>query len=372
LVFGIDLAGLADVQDIVMIEDYGLVRWGRDEVSGEEVLLNNALTIRTARALVGDTPISVDPYDRGIGFDGVYSPRRFVQGIAEAAACGAHMVVKGTEFVEDGEFTLLTAERFGLQRQAIGSMHRWIMENAKLFSGRVNKASIGLLHPGDALWQRWDQLAPLFFGCAQTLLAAGTPWRVVSEADDRTGLELLVCFDSVRDRGDISSGLRVLDVTDLPCWELPPESLLARNRWLRDFIAGWLGWGFQGYFRWNWMRRLVDGLNLVNRFWQTGMYRLPVDTQRRTLLEAVGQTAGPVVDAEMPVLVEWWQRGELDQLALVNYGADRQPAGITYPERVHGRVISPGSSYDFTGDSLHLELDVLALVETRRTSPVAS
>ena len=112
LIYGIDLQALAQVQDLLMIEDYGLPRWE----SEQGLLVNNVLTLHTARALAGSTPVTTDPYDKGIGFDGVYAPRRFVQGVAAAAACGAPMVVKGTEFVEDGTFSLLTAERFEPQR----------------------------------------------------------------------------------------------------------------------------------------------------------------------------------------------------------------------------------------------------------------
>jgi len=48
LVYGVDLAALAKVQDVVMIEDFALPRWEGD------LLINNALTLRTAKALIGD------------------------------------------------------------------------------------------------------------------------------------------------------------------------------------------------------------------------------------------------------------------------------------------------------------------------------
>ena len=89
-------------------------------VIAKNELVNNAITIRTALALIGDTPLTTDPYDKGIGFDTVYPPRRIQQGIAEAAACGTAMVVKGTEYVDqNGVFTLLTAQEFSAQRHAI-------------------------------------------------------------------------------------------------------------------------------------------------------------------------------------------------------------------------------------------------------------
>jgi uncharacterized lipoprotein YddW (UPF0748 family) len=48
LIYGIDLKALASVQDVLMIEDYGLPRF---DPTPKPRLANNALTIRTARAL---------------------------------------------------------------------------------------------------------------------------------------------------------------------------------------------------------------------------------------------------------------------------------------------------------------------------------
>ena len=73
------------------------------------------------------------------------------------------MVVKGTEYVEEGQFTLLTADSFRVQRLAIGKAHRWLEERADLFSpDRENVAPVGLLYPGERLWQDWARVAPAF------------------------------------------------------------------------------------------------------------------------------------------------------------------------------------------------------------------
>jgi hypothetical protein len=144
----------------MMIKDFALPRWQRGTAGALPKLVNNALTLRTARALIGVTPLSTNSYDRGIGFDPVYAPRRFWQGIAEAAACEVATVVKGTEYVEESTFTLLTAIEVAPQRSAIGQIHRWLAEHSELCRNRENAAHVGLLHPGDALWQDWDRLAP--------------------------------------------------------------------------------------------------------------------------------------------------------------------------------------------------------------------
>ena len=211
LVYGIDLRGLADVQDLLMIEDFGLPRWEADE----RLLVNNALTLRTALGLTGDTPVTTNPYDKGIGFDGVYEPRRFVQGITEAAACGAPMVVKGTEFVENGNFTLLAAEQFAPQLEAIGDIHHWLEEHADLYVDRINLAPIGLLFPGEDLWFNWNRLANRYFGVGQVLLVAGLPWKVVSEPEHLENVETLLTFGDLPTSWSLPDGLQVLNVFEL-------------------------------------------------------------------------------------------------------------------------------------------------------------
>ncbi|MBN1178412.1 MAG: hypothetical protein JXD18_04320 [Anaerolineae bacterium] len=358
LIYGIDLVGLAQVQDVMMIEDYGLPS------SRDGHLVNNALTLRTARALVGRTALSTDPYDKGIGFDGVYPARRFQQGIAEAAACGAAMVVKGTEFVENGAFTLLTAEPFQPQRQAIGRMHRWLEEHADLYVGGENGAVVGLYHPGEALWMAWDRWAPLYFGVGQALVAAGVAWRVVAAGDDLGGLDVLFCFSEVP--AEPSPGLRVIRVPDLPGWQVPRPSLLARSQAARAAVSAGVGWLFQSYFRYRWARWLGDRLKLAHFFAQSPYFRLPPPAARQALLDALGERPYPRVAAGSPVLAELWRRdGEL-QVHLVNYAPEPQRVVVAFAEPVEGDVRSPdGRTWSFTGARLELDLDVYAVVCVR-------
>jgi hypothetical protein len=367
LIYGIDLGALAGVQDVVMIEDYGLPRWEDGADGRAPVLVNNALTLRTARALVGDTPLSTDPYDQGIGFDGVYAPRRFRQGIAEAVACGATMVVKGTEYVEDGEFTLLTAERFGPQREAIGDLHRWLAAQAGLYSGRENAARVGLLHPGDALWQAWGQLAPLYFGTGQTLLAAGIPWRVVAGREHLADLDVLFYVGPAPDVGTVPPRLRVVPVQELPGWAPRPLSILARHQGLRSGVSRVVGWLFQSYFRWRWWRQLVDRLGLQHLFWQTPFFRLPPVPAQEALLAALGERPYPRVAAGAPVLAEVWRKGEGWQLHLVNYGEDPQPVTVEFAQPVHGTILSPDGRAGevLEGRRVGIGLDVYTVLDYR-------
>jgi hypothetical protein len=368
VVYGIDLRSLAGVQDVMMIEDYGLPRW-EEEPGTSPLLVNNALTLRTARALIGDTPLSTNPYDKGIGFDGVYAPRRFVQGLAEAAACGAMMVVKGTEYVEEGVFTLLTADRFAPQREAIGQFHRWLAEHPDLFHGRESAALVGLLYPDEALWHEWDRLAPLYFGVGQTLLAAGIPWKVVTPQDDWSGLRVLFCFDGMPVSDAARPRPRIVSVPQLSGWNPPPPSYLARHKAARRPVSKGVSWLFQSYFRSRGVRRLVDSLGLVHFFWQAPFFRLPPAAARESALAALGEPPFPRVTSAAPVLVEPWLKGDRWQLHLVNYAAQAQSVKVEFGQPVSGRLLTPDkdgqteSESTFGGSVFECTLDVYAVLE---------
>lgn len=361
ITYGIDLEALAQVQDIVMIEDYGLIQWLPATRNAPEQLANNALTIRTARALIGDTHLSVDPYEKGIGFDQVYAPRRYQQAIAEAAACGASMVVKGTEFVEaDGTFTLLTAEQYAPQRAAIGTLHRWLMETAALYTERKNLAAVGLLHPGEALWQRWDRVAPLYFGAGQALLMQRVPWRTVTVTDDLSDLTVLLHSAPLPQDLILPAGMRSISLAALPGWERPTPSFLARHRLPRRLYALFAEWLFRAYFRHRWIRQSVDRSGLTQKtFIPRQFFQVPTPARQRALLAALGPLPGPRVTAAAPLLVEHWQQGASRQLHLVNYADTPQPVTITFEQPVSGDVLAPERApQPFQGQTWESELDV--------------
>jgi hypothetical protein len=359
LVYGIDLRGLAGVQDLLMIEDFGLPRWEAEQ----RLLVNNALTLRTALALAGDTPVTTDPYDRGIGFDGVYESRRFVQGIAEAAACGAPMVVKGTEFVEDGDFTLLTAEQFAPQRKAIGGIHRWLEEHADLYVERTNLASIGLLFPGEDLWFDWNRLASSYFGAGQTLLAAGLPWKVVSEPKQLESVETLLVFGDVPIDWQLPDRVQVLNMFELQGWKMPKKSLLERFDRLRKPVAFVVEELFRAYFHSRLARRILDGVGLSHFFLQSPFFKLSSADRSVGLLNAIGDGGRPKVQSEAPVLIEHWGREGERQIHLVNYGSHPQKIKIDFGKFVWGRVLSldKGES-KVEGETFSLDLDIYAIV----------
>jgi len=345
LILGIDLPAL---------EDYGLPRWE----AKEGLLVNNALTLRVARALAKGTPVSTISYDRGIGFDGVYPPRRFRQAMAEAAACGAIPVIKGTEYVERGVFTLLTAAEYAPQREAIGHYHRWLESHAELYREWEPAAFVGLLYPGDTLWQQWPTVAPIFFGAAQTLTAAGIPWRVIQDTDDCSGLDLIL---------DARPGAKS-QPGGFPRRVGRPSSepaLWARSPWLRNRVQATIIRLYRAYFESPFARRWFDRMGMVRSFTQSPYFRLPPEPWQQALLRMLEPLSGPRVEAKNPVLLEVWQnfRKGTKALHLVNYADVPQEVRVKVGEKARARLLTPdGEGKELEGQELSFTLDIYAVI----------
>jgi hypothetical protein len=354
LIYGIDLASLSRIQDILMIESYGLPRW--DGVR----LVNNAVTVRTARALAGNTPISTIAYDRGIGFDEVYPPRRFQQSMAEAIACGAIPVIKGTEFVSRGMFTVLTAPDYARERKAIGDYHRWLAEHVDLFAGRENAAPVALLYPGDALWIEWPQIAPLYFGVAQTLLAAGIPWRVVRSSEEAADAAVLISVESLSQATGFPG--RYVVLRELPEWRGGIRGGVTFSSSMAALWEGFLLRLYRSYFRSRWTRRWIDRLGLVHFFLQSPYFQLPSASARERLLAMIGPIF-PRVAAAQPVLIEVWRRGSEEQIHLVNYAEAPQEITLYFEGPRRGVRLSPDEpTTTFEGSQLTFVLDVYVIL----------
>ena len=379
LVFGIDLQSLAGIQDVLMIENYGLPGWQPATKKNETPrLVNNSLTLHNATALAGSTPVTSLAYDKGIGFDELYQPRRYVQNIAEAAACGAPSVVKGTEYFHQGRFTLLTALKFSPQRQAIGKIHRWLVENEELYQDRQNAASIGLLYPGEALWQNWDRVAPVYFGTCQALLASGIPWRVLLPDGDPTGLDVLLSFEEdpeshvtamMEERlqavgtHQAFHNLRRINVPGLPGWQLFKPGFLSRRPILRSITSRLARSIFNAYFNRPWARKMGDRFGLAPLYNSTPYFHIPPLQERRVLMEAIGERPYPSVQAEIPVLVEHWMAGKEHQVHLVNYADQPQVISLELPKAVQGKILSLDQAPSaFSGDRLDLQIDVYSVL----------
>lgn len=364
LIYGIDLEKLAEIQDITMIENYGLPLWEGERQPKR--LANNALTLRTARRLVGDRAhLSVLSYDVGIGFDDVYPVRRYRQGMAEASALGVSMTTKGTEYFDGQQMTLLLEPRHAEIRKAIGEFNRWLQAQAELYAPpRRNRAPIGLLFPGEALWLRWAALAPIYFGAGQALTAAGLPWRVVYPQEAWDDLQALLTLEPLPEGQKAAP--KVIHLPALPGWQRPgPAWWVAgpqRRRLVGRFLQGLMGL----YSSRKWMRSLSDRLGLQKIVTQSPWYFLPEAAQREALLRALPlERLAPRLQAEQPVLIEFWERDGERQIHLVNYAAQPQEVLLWLGEAIgDGRLISPDQP-DQTingNDPLRLRLDTYAVL----------
>jgi hypothetical protein len=364
VIYGIDLDALADVQDVTMIENFGLPRWDTKPVPG---LTNNALQIRTAHAIVGKRAhLSILSYDVGIGFDPVYPVRRYRQGIAEAAACGVSMTTKGTEYYDGGKMTLLTASEFAPVTAALGDYHAWLEANAHMFAAdRLNVAPIGLLYPGESLWLDWPRLAPLFYGAGQALTLEGIPWRVVNRLESLNGLRAVLVFDeeartAVPDR----AGATPILVPGLEHWRPPSPSLIGRSRLLRSIAASIYGAAATLYTRSRIAQRLMNWMGLPSVITQSSLYRAPSDAARMALASALPDDVYPRLRTRQPALIEVWRKQDQLQVHLVNYAAQPQEIRVQFPSPVAAQAISPdeGDGASYEGAAVDVPVDVYQIL----------
>jgi hypothetical protein len=369
VVYGQDLRELAKTKEVTMIENFALPRWDRQP---KERLANNALIIRNARRAVGDLAhLSVLSYDVGIGFDEFYPPRRYQQGMAEAAACGASMTTKGTEYFYEGEHTVLTPDEFAPIHKAIGTFNRWLESNASFYAGGRNLAQVGLLFPGEDLWLRWPMLSPLYIGAGQTLTVGGIPWRVVYPGDDLDGLRVLLVFDSAQlEELTTPQGLEIINLPELPDWEPEPPSLVARNARIRSLVTRFVHGAMNAYFSSKLTRLLFDSLGLPKLITQSLLYVLPSEDARKSLLRALPQDLYPRVKAVDPVLIEVWEREGKTQIHLVNYSPKPQRLSIDFGKRVSGRCLSPldEGEDEFSGSEISIRMDIYKILVFRKGS----
>jgi len=344
LLYGIDLRALAEKQDIVMIEGFGLPLW---EDHPKPRLANGALTIRTARAIAGAAAhLSILSYDVGIGFDPVYPARRYQQGIAEAAACGVSMTTKGTEYHDGTEMTVLTASEYAPVHTALGKVHTWLEANAQLFGAdRQNVAPVGLLYPGDTLWLDWHRVAPLYFGAGQALTVEGIPWRVIQPGDSLEHMQAILGFD----RDTLASilpvpGAKAVLVPELEFWSPAPPSSVGENALLRKVATSGVRAGLKAYSDSKLARQVMDWAGLPKIITQSPLYFVPERRARKALLDALPSGISPRLQAENPALIEVWEAQETPQVHVVNYAPHPQRVQIQFQSPVRGRVLSPDNA----------------------------
>jgi hypothetical protein len=362
LVYGLDVEALAKIQNLIMVENFALPRWDREP---KPRLANNALTIHNTQALIGkDVHLSVLSYDVGIGFDPVYPARRHQQGIGEAAAGGASMTIKGTEYNDGEKMTMLTEPDYHAQHAAIGAYNRWLEDHADLYHERENVAPVGLLHPDETLWRHWFELAPIYLGAGQSLTVAGIPWRVVRAGESLDDLKALLTFKPEDQALDTPKSLPVLHVPELPGWAWQKPTAVAKGgflHWLTQTVGLSL---VRAYHSSKFARHLMDRFNMASLVIQTNMFNLPEQDVMDTLLKALPEALSPTVSADEPVLIETWQQGKQTQVHLMNYAKQAQKVTVHFDAPVSARVISPDNSeaLELEGKDLTFYLDIYSIL----------
>jgi hypothetical protein len=394
LLYGIDLEALAGVQDVTMIENFALPDWSAEP---RPRLANNALNVRTARAIIGDSAhLSVLSYDVGIGFDPVYPPRRYQQGIAEATACGVTMTTKGTEYHDGEQMTLLTAEVYAPVRAAIGAYHAWLKANRTLLTGgRCNAAPVALLYPGEALWLDWHRLAPLYFGAGQALTAEGIPWRVIRPGDSLAGVRVVLVFDEQGQaltsegllwrmfrRDTVQNGVQVflafeeegqklppaevpvVFVPELAGWQPRRPSAIGQRAILRSAVTALTHLGLKAYGSLKPARLAMDSLGLPKLITQTPLYYVPAAEARRALVDALPPNLYPRLESESPALIEVWRDGDTLQVHLANYAREPQTVRVRLGAPLSGRAVTPDGEDESRceGAEIAVALDIYTIL----------
>lgn len=362
LIYGLDQEGLACVQDVCMIENYSLPEW---RAVDKRALVNNAITIKTAASQIHDRAhLSIISYATGIGFDDVYSPRQYQRTIAEAAACGGSNTIKGTEYYHQGAHTVLSAESFMAEREAIGRYQRWLAAHSGIYSeSGENLAKVALLLPEDELRLDWHRTAPLYFGVCQTLLFSGIPWKVV-RSEDQIGEShyLLSLSQSKFDTAPNQSRVKMIHVPSLPGWSRPESSFLQQHPVIRRFVAFVEDALMRGYFQSRILRLVFDRLGLIRLFTGCEYFRIPPDSMRKVLLDRL--RGCQLIEVEnAPVLVEDLLRDGCRMIHLVNYGEGPQLVTVNLDHAVEARVISPEQSdVIISGKCLKIRLDIYSII----------
>lgn len=363
LIYGIDVEALARIQDVIMVENFALPRW---DSAPESRLANNSLTIRNTREFVRDQAhLSVLSYDVGIGFDPVYPPRRHQQGIGEAAACGASMTIKGTEYNNGKQMTLLTDKAYYKQQNAIGNYHHWLEQHQVLYQNRTQIAPVGLLHPEEDLWRHWMALASVYYGAGQVLTAAGIPWRVVRDGDSMDELSVLLTFAPYdHHKKTEANSIRQIHVPALPGWAWQKLNVVAEGGFWHDLVENLGLFLLRAYHGSKLARRLMDMMNLAKIITQTKLFNLPERNVCRSLLDILPKNITPRVKADEPVLIEIWQKEDQRQVHLLNYADKPQLVEVRFDTPVSAMIISPDNPTTLTrqGKIITFNLDIYSVL----------
>ncbi len=358
LIFGIDFAKLAKIQDLTMIENFALPKYVS---SPEKILVNNALTVRNSQPfLPKQKHLSVLSYDVGIGFDPVYPANRILTGMAEAAALGCSMTTKGTEYHDGEKMTLLTAPEYPSQQKAIGQFHHWLENNQSIFQNQTERcAKVAVIHPGEKLWQQWHRLAPVFFAVQQTLLVNGIPWKVIPSVDDANPGDQLITFTNNDLLESLHPDISIINAFDLSFTKTIKDSFFEQNTAFRPFLSSITDQLIRGYHASVVMRLMMDKLGMSKLVTHTPFFKIHDGVLEEELLSKLNTQNFFRVISEFPVLIDVWKiDGFQYQVHLVNYYPEPQTIKLYTPNLQPMNLYSPTSETIILPASHEVEMTI--------------
>jgi hypothetical protein len=359
--FGVDLAALVEVLDWLFVENLQSPRADRKRV------VHNAGTFKLLQAHKPGAPTLSISYTRGIGVDSVPGPTTFARAAAEGYAAGGVPVVRATEYIEGGAWTLLHPARHQAQAAAAGGIARFVAANPDIFAQRRSAAAVVVYVPpqGNAPGSAYAEEHADHLAVIQALICASIPFRVArrpEEAVDDAAL-LLLPSTATAPAGFQGQAMRFQQLgiprrrpSRLNLFAGPIEPLLAR---LGPRMV-------DGYFTRAFVRRFADRLDLY--------FRLVFDDQfaRRSISGEVLEVlrrAGPCwVETEGSVFADLWETASGLQLHLVNY--DDRPTSVRIASRMGAprRIVAPGREPTSApaGPEVRVALEQYAVVEWER------
>lgn len=353
---GVDLRDAFHVQDLVMIENHQLPR----KVFGVQVF--NTLTYRIAHAYSHGKPVTSVAYMQGIGADEVYPTLNYIQGLAEAYSNDSVLVVKGTEYYHNGEWTLLSDDAFENVRREIGRYNTWfkdLMDDS--FGERA--ARIGVFHPYDSLYKSWELVSAFFFPIVHELVRAGIDFRIVR--DDFSNLDLLI-VPPLLDPNEIRL-VNEAPVTNKLCigvktcpstrtllteeFEAHARRLALRNLTLPPQLVQELSLLiFRNYFEdIRWRKRLDQNGFLLHNYLQHG-YNFVHGLPLRELLELAANYQSWKVSSDGFVVVTTYRRDKEMIFHLVNLEEREISCSLVLPDDYE---VTREDAYTFDGITVH-------------------
>ncbi|WP_322819779.1 hypothetical protein [Tepidiforma sp.] len=331
-VFGVDLPAIAGFMDWLFVENLQSPR------AGGRTLVQNAGTFKLLGALRPGAPALSIAYERGIGVDGPPPPEVFARIAAEGFAAGGAPVLRASEYVVGGRWTLLEPGSDDVRVGAFGQVVAAYAALVEAGGRRREAARVGVFVP-DAVGWRGD-LYPGgeddYLAVIQALVGAGIPFQVIGERHDPRDLGCLLVPGGVAPPGWFRG--RVMRFAELGL-AVPKGRLL-----------GWLGGPLEpvvrvvgprvvdGYYSRVHVRRFVDRLDLLMRLVFGGRFlRVSMPDSTRRLLAAMNPVQ---VELSGPGYVDLWEGDHGLELHVVNYGVSPIRA------EVRGREILSLASMD--------------------------